>query len=269
MFRQRLLTAIVLIPLVLAAIFYANYWVFMTLVLLLTTACAIEWLPLMPVRNTAMQIVVILALFVACYLIQSYLYYWLLTGLAIWFLILIFVCQFPKLQNVWGRPWVVAFLCLSLLPLFAQSFMAIFLMAHGRELIVFLLLLVWATDTGAYLAGKKWGRHKLIPGVSPGKTLEGVAGGIVLAMFVALIGSCYFKPESTLNWFVTAIIVILISLLGDLFISMLKRRANVKDTGHILPGHGGVLDRLDSLIAAAVFFYSGLLLLSPKIPVVL
>lgn len=263
MFRQRLLTAMVLIPLVLAAIFYANYWVFMTVVLVLTTGCALEWLQLIPVRHTTMKVSVILALLAACYLIHWCLYYWLLAGLAIWCSILIFVCQFPKLQGVWGHPWIVGFFCLSLLPLFAQSFMAIFLMAHGRELIVFLLLLVWSTDTGAYLAGKKWGRHKLIPGVSPGKTLEGVAGGIFLSMLVALGGFYYFRPESAQNWFVVAIIVILISLLGDLFISMLKRRSNVKDTGHILPGHGGILDRLDSLIAAAVFFYSGLLFLSP------
>lgn len=263
MFRQRLLTAMVLIPLVFAAIYYANYWVFLTVVLLLTTGCALEWVKLIPVRSVAMNALFIALLLAGCYVIQWSLNYWLFAGLILWLFILIFVYQFPRLKDVWGQPWIVAFFCLALLPLFTQSLIEIFLMKHGRELIVFLLLLVWSTDTGAYLAGKQWGRHKLIPGVSPGKTFEGVAGGFFLAMVVALAGFYYFQPNSALNWFLIAISVTLISLLGDLFISMLKRRSHIKDTGHILPGHGGILDRLDSLIAAAVFFYSGLLFLSP------
>jgi CDP-diglyceride synthetase len=264
MFRQRLLTAMVLIPLVLAAIYYANYWVFLTVVLLLTTGCAFEWLKLIPVRSMAVKLIFILTLLTGCYLIQFCFIYWLFAGLAVWFLILIFVCQFPKLQTWWGRPWVVALFCLILLPLFAQSMVSIFMMDRGRELIVFLLLLVWSADTGAYLAGKQCGMHKLIPGVSPGKTMEGAVGGFVLSMFVALAGCYYyFQPRFLLSWFVIAIMVTLISLLGDLFISMLKRRSHIKDTGHILPGHGGILDRLDSLIAAAVFFYGGMLFLPP------
>lgn len=264
MFRQRLLTAMVLIPLVLAAIYYANYWAFVAVVLLLTTGCALEWLKLIPVRSMTMKVIFILALLTGCYLIQFCFNFWLFVGLAVWFLILIFVCYFPKLQSLWGRPWVVALFGLILLPLFAKSMVSIFLMDRGRELIVFLLLLVWSADTGAYLAGKQWGQYKLIPGVSPGKTIEGAVGGFNLSMLVALVGCYYhFQPRSLVNWFVIAIIVTLISLLGDLFISMLKRRSHIKDTGHILPGHGGILDRLDSLIAAAVFFYGGLFFLPP------
>lgn len=263
MFRQRLMTAMVLIPLVFAGIYYANYWTFYAVVLLLTTGCALEWLQLIPIHSVVARCIFIVMLVTGCYLIQLSFLYWLLVGAVLWMMILIFVYQFPKLQMIWGHPWIVGLFGLLLLPLFAQSFISVFVMEKGRELIVFLLLLVWATDTGAYLAGKQWGCHKLIPSVSPGKTVEGLAGGFFLAMLVALAGWYYFQPNSPLNWFVIAIIVTLISLLGDLFISMLKRRSHIKDTGHIFPGHGGVLDRLDSLIAASVFFYGGLRFLSP------
>ena len=263
MFRKRLLTALILIPLVLATIYYANIWVFSAVVLVLTTACALEWLPLIPIRGIAIKAGFILALWAACYLSHLFASYWLWAGLATWCLILVFVYQFPRLQSLWGRPFIAGFFCLVLLPLFYQCMQDIFLLNQGRGLIVWLLCLVWAADTGAYLAGKQWGRNKLLPAVSPGKTWEGVLGGFVLAMLVAVAGCYFFRPYAPWLWFLIAIVVALSSLLGDLFISMLKRRSRVKDTGSMLPGHGGILDRLDSLIAAAVFFSSGLRFLEP------
>lgn len=134
---------------------------------------------------------------------------------------------------------------------------------QGRDLVVYLLCLVWATDIGAYLAGKQWGKHKLIPDVSPGKTQEGALGGMAMAMLVTIVGCIYFNPYSVGIWFVISFVTILISMLGDLFMSMLKRRAKVKDTGGIFPGHGGMLDRLDSLIAASPILYCGLLYMNP------
>ena len=94
--------------------------------------------------------------------------------------------------------------------------------------------------------------------MSPGKTVEGALGGFLLTMLVATIAYFYFNPPAMVNWYAIAVGTTLISMLGDLFISMLKRRCKLKDTGHVFPGHGGVLDRLDSLIAAAPFFYFGL-----------
>lgn len=263
MFKQRLLTTIILIPLVLAAIFYANYWVFGAVVLLLILGCALEWVSLVPIQSMPVKFLFFTALLLCCYLIQITWLYWLFAGLLMWGMILIFVLQFPKSQVIWGYPWFVGALCLLLLPLFGQSLLAVFLLEKGKGLIVYLLFLVWAADIGAYLAGKQWGRHKLIPQVSPGKTIEGVSGGFFLSMLVALAGYYFFEPRLTLNWFMIAAGVVLISLLGDLFISLLKRRVKVKDTGNLLPGHGGILDRLDSLIAAAPIFYCGLYFLAP------
>ena len=91
--------------------------------------------------------------------------------------------------------------------------------------------------------------------MSPGKTIEGSLGGCVFVFLIAGLAALYFQPVHLLSWFVVALFTALISMLGDLFISMLKRRSGVKDTGHIIPGHGGVLDRLDSLIAALPLFF--------------
>ena len=121
MFKQRLLTALVLVPLVLVTIYYANYWTIAAVVLLLMTGCALEWLQLIPIERIAVKILFILALLAGCYLIQSIYWYWLCVGLAVWGVIVIFVYQFPRSQVIWGHPLIVGFFCLLLLPLFAQS----------------------------------------------------------------------------------------------------------------------------------------------------
>lgn len=261
MFKQRLLTTLLLVPLVLAMIYYAHYGVLGGLITLLTLGCGMEWLQLIPIHSLVLKGLFLTLLLLAIYLIQSIVTYWLFAGLVLWILVAICIIQFPKSQRLWGRSFIVGMFCLVLLPLFAESMKAIFLLPRGQDLIVYLLCLVWAADIGAYIAGKLCGRHKLIPNVSPGKTYEGFAGGLILSLFVAVVGYYAWHPLSCLNWFGLAIVVAFISLLGDLLISMLKRRSQIKDTGSLLPGHGGILDRLDSLIAAAPLFYCGLLYL--------
>ena len=255
MFKQRLLTTLVLVPLVLMAIYYANVMVLGALVLLLTAILGWEWLQLIPIKHIVNKGLFITALLLLVWPAVHWLHYWLLADLVCWGLILVAVLTFPASQAVWGHRIVVGFACLLLLPLVASAMSALYHQAHGKDLIVYLLCLIWAADIGAYLAGKQWGHCKLIPAVSPGKTLEGSLGGIVLTILVAGVGYVYFKPEHMFVWFVVATLTALISMLGDLFISMLKRRSQIKDTGQLFPGHGGVLDRLDSLIAALPLFY--------------
>jgi CDP-diglyceride synthetase len=269
MFRQRLLTTLVLVPLVLLALYYANNLFFSGVALLLVVACGLEWLQLIPIERLVFKVVYLVALVMACYFISFLDRIWLITGLGVWCVILFLVPQFPKSQEWWGYPWVVVVFGLVLLPLFGQSMVLIFSMPQGKGLIVYLLFLVWGADIGAYLAGKLWGTHKLIPAVSPGKTIEGVTGGIVLSSIVAAVGYYCFQPQPAWQWFILFLATVLISLLGDLFISMLKRRTHIKDTGHIIPGHGGILDRLDSLIAAAPLFYALLYFFSPTLSRVL
>ena len=258
MFKQRLITAIVLVFLVLFAIYYANIWVLRGAVLLLILASAWEWTQLIPINWFVNKVIFTLVLLLVVALGHDGFHAWFLGGLVLWVGILLAILTFPVSQKFWGYRMIIGAACFFLLPLFAGSLVAIYEHVQGKSLIVYLLFIVWATDVGAYLAGKLLGGHKLIPRVSPGKTVEGALGGFLMAMIVAAIGYFYFRPHAIAIWFVVATATILISMVGDLFISMLKRRSNLKDTGRIFPGHGGVLDRLDSLIAAAPLFCYGL-----------
>lgn len=130
----------------------------------------------------------------------------------------------------------------------------------GPFWLTFLFLLVWAADIGAYFAGRAFGRHRLAPRISPGKTWEGVAGGAVLAVLVGVLFVAVLAPQGP-PWIVLLPLlvgVVAISVVGDLFESMLKRRGGMKDSGGILPGHGGILDRVDSLTAAGPLLAAGL-----------
>ncbi len=129
--------------------------------------------------------------------------------------------------------------------------------AHGPIAVLWLVLLVVAADVGAYFAGRGFGRHKLAPRVSPGKTWEGAAGGLALVALVAWWGAAHFSlpPLSAVAF---ASLVGVFSVIGDLTESMFKRAAGLKDSGTLLPGHGGLLDRLDSVTAAAPLYALGL-----------
>lgn len=138
--------------------------------------------------------------------------------------------------------------------------------AGGPGLAIYLLALVWAADTGAYFAGRQFGRHKLAPAISPGKTLEGVSGGMLaVAGFTLIVAMFVWKVDSRalILWLAIACVAALFSVLGDLTESRLKRAAGVKDSGTIFPGHGGVLDRIDAYTAAAPVFVLGWMWLRP------
>lgn len=174
--------------------------------------------------------------------------------------------------------WVVALVWLSLaperhlpvlallcgVPVLAPAFAAL---AHlvtstdgftnGPQAVLLLALLVCAADIGAFFAGRSFGRHKLAPRVSPGKTWEGAAGGLILVSLVAWAGAIYFALPATLVVPFGCGVGIL-SIVGDLTESMFKRAASLKDSGTLLPGHGGLMDRLDSISAAAPLYALGL-----------
>jgi phosphatidate cytidylyltransferase len=131
---------------------------------------------------------------------------------------------------------------------------------RGQVLLMFLLVLIAAADIGAYFGGRTFGRHKLAPRISPNKTWEGFWAGMMAAGGAGFAGGLLFG-EPLLPWVITCMAVALVSVVGDLVESMFKRKAGLKDSSALLPGHGGVLDRLDSLTAAAPVFLLGLLLL--------
>ncbi len=126
----------------------------------------------------------------------------------------------------------------------------------GEFLVLFLAVVTWASDAGAYYAGTLWGKHLLIPSVSPKKTVEGVFGGLALAVAAAIVAQWWFASQLSLSdAVILGVLLTGTGLIGDLFESMIKRRTGVKDSGGILPGHGGMLDRLDSLLFTAPTFY--------------
>ena len=133
----------------------------------------------------------------------------------------------------------------------------------GPQTVLYLLVLVWVADSAAFLVGRRWGRRKLAPGLSPGKTWEGVYGALAGGLACGVLWSLArdYGPGELLAFSALGLVVILFSIVGDLFESLMKRLRGVKDSGHLLPGHGGVLDRIDSLTAAAPVFALGALLL--------
>lgn len=142
--------------------------------------------------------------------------------------------------------------------LLAATWLALTWLKHldAEMLIIWLLVVVWVADSGAYFGGRQWGSRKLAPQVSPGKTLEGAFTGVAAAVIAGMamtmtIPAALGMEFSTLAWAVTTLVVALLSILGDLFVSLLKRLAGTKDAGGLFPGHGGVMDRLDSFLFTA------------------
>ena len=126
---------------------------------------------------------------------------------------------------------------------------------YNPYLMISILVMIWVNDSFAFLVGKNFGKRKLFVSVSPKKTQEGFIGGLIFALIAAFIISKFNSDFTTLNWLIIAVIVSVIGTIGDLVESKFKRQANIKDSGNIMPGHGGMLDRLDSLLFAAPFVY--------------
>jgi phosphatidate cytidylyltransferase len=128
--------------------------------------------------------------------------------------------------------------------------------ARGAFFVLLMLVIIWGADVGGYVFGKWLGRHKLAPSISPGKTWEGFFGGVFTSGLVAIVGTHLLDlPIRHFGVFLALVLgLVVVSVLGDLFVSLLKREVKLKDTSNLLPGHGGVLDRLDSTLAVAPFF---------------
>ena len=178
-----------------------------------------------------------------------------------WGVALLFILIYPRGSRLWAaHPSMVSLAgVLSLIPGWVA--LAGLHWHVGKEYALLLLLLVWGADVGAYFAGRAFGRRKLAPQVSPGKTWAGVIGALVTAVIVSLGGAAMMQlPHAEWGVLVLiSVVTVAASIIGDLSESMFKRLSGIKDSGGILPGHGGILDRIDSLVAAAPIFVLGLL----------
>lgn len=264
MLKQRILTAIVLAPLALLGVFalpLSSFLYFMDVVILLA---AWEWANLSGYESRVQRLVyvglmaiilAVLHLFYAGIPVELILSFTLLG----WLVALFWVVKYPRAAG-WGERWQRALVGFVVLIPSWISFVGLKGLDNGEMLILLLFLLVWGADVGAYFSGKNFGRVKLAPDVSPGKTREGLYGGLLACVVIALCFALYsgFGVFEILLLVILATATGLISVLGDLFESMLKRHRGIKDSSQLLPGHGGVLDRIDSLTAASPLFVLGM-----------
>lgn len=264
MLRQRVITALILAPLVLLVIFWLPHAATMGVLALLVVAAAWEWsaFPGFTQRSARWVYVGVVLLCIAAawsYGVGRHELDTLMYAAIVWWLVaLLWIATAPSRVN---RATAALAGLLVLVPVWLAL---VRLHGHanaGPELMLFLLLLVVAADVGAYFAGRRFGRRKLAPRVSPGKTWEGVFGGLTAAGLLAAAGAWWFE-----RWFdvpagpfvMLCVIAVLASIVGDLTESLFKRHAGLKDSGNLLPGHGGLLDRVDSITAAAPVFLVGL-----------
>ena len=221
---------------------------------------AYEWAALITIIATLYKCVLAVVFVVAVVLLSQldagFLYVLRQISLAFWLLIVALVIAKPaSLLKIPLSQSIMILLGLMVVSLTYVSLSQLRLsFTNGPDLLMYLLLLIWTADSGAYFAGRDFGRHKLAPVISPGKSIEGVVGGLLFCTLLAYFAAGYFLIEDRVAFILLSLVVTFISVYGDLFESLMKRRANVKDSGNILPGHGGVLDRIDSLIAAGPSF---------------
>lgn len=275
MLKTRLLTAIILIALVLWIIFFAPPIIFMIFVGLFVGTAAWEWAGLIPLFAKLKGGMILRSAFVfvieiiwAFFAFESagfhYFHYLLYFNMALLVLLIPALVTYPRTVRCWHSSLTVTILGISFLVTAGASLIYLKRIPDGNIWLISVLLLTWMADTGAYFAGRFWGKRKFIPSVSPNKTWAGFWGGVVLSELIALIFGFEFSAKTVGfgYWMIISTLVILGSIQGDLFISMLKRCVQVKDTGNLLPGHGGVLDRVDSLLVSAAvlaFFLIGTL----------
>lgn len=262
MLRQRLLTAAVLIPLVIWAILALPTLHFSLLVALVVALGAWEWSALAGVSSPAGRAAYVLAMLLALWG-AHYLPLLGVLGVAAlgWCMAAVIELRYPAGAARWSQTgiaavagvWVLAPAWVALTQLHAIPL-------RGPYWVLFLMLLVWAADSAAYFAGKRWGTRKLAPAISPGKTWAGVWGALAATLLLAPVAGVAAEfDRSQLWWFIAlCLLTVIFSIVGDLFKSLYKRARGVKDSGRLLPGHGGVLDRIDSLTAAAPILLLGL-----------
>lgn len=285
MLLQRILTAIVLAAVAIAAIFILPTLYFYLFIAVIVLIAAWEWSNLSSIDKLSSKILFLVSLIIP------------MLGITFWTYILEFlsvVLKWPEIKSYSGLLewlvigpvifWVMMMMIIRKAPeellelelkkrykvfigwfvLFSAWMFLVKLRAfYGPAAAMYFLVLIWVADIAAYFSGKKFGKEKLAPLISPGKTVQGMYGAIISAMVCSVILALYFDYPFMIatDFGLLSILTVLVSIYGDLFFSLAKRKSGVKDSGSILPGHGGVLDRIDSVIAAVPFYYAGVILI--------
>jgi len=266
--RTRLISAAILVPLVVVGVLRLDTRIVAGILALIFCAAVWEWSRLVPLYRGWSR---------AAYTGAAALLMWLLwqvppermlpalLGVAGgWWLFALFWLARPAFCAGHGRGCTLLKLVAGLLVTLPAWTGLVVLHRHGArgpELMLLLLVMIWLADSGAFFAGRFFGRHKLAPAVSPGKTREGVYGGLLASLLFAAAAGWWFSHSLawTASFCMVSLLAMLFSVAGDLLESLMKRQSNSKDSGSIIPGHGGIFDRIDSMTAAVPVFLGGFL----------
>jgi len=272
MLKQRILTALVLAPLIIWALFGLPDKLLLLLFAAVLLGGAWEWSNLAGMKTPFFRFLFLLVqsglMLLGWWLIVSSpdVISIILTSVVLaWFVILFWLAMYErgKLEIHLSQTVriLLGFLLLSVCFLSIATIVVTF--KYDRESILLLFLLIWGADVAAYFTGKAFGKNKLAPRISPGKSWQGVAGALVMTIIITTAAwSIMNYPANLLPKLIAfSLLVVVLSVVGDLFESLLKRQVGVKDSSHLLPGHGGILDRIDSMISAGPVYALGMILL--------
>jgi phosphatidate cytidylyltransferase len=265
MLLQRFLTALVLAPLMLAGIYLLPDEAFRLFIGVIILLGAWEWANIAGYSSiiqrsviTVAMALILLAVHLA-FSVQSAIWLSLVLASLIWWIAAsLIVFRYPNASGWLSYGPLKLLVGLPILGAFWLGLVWLKSQGSADLLLTWLMLLVWGADIGAYFAGRTFGKRKLAPNVSPGKTWAGVYGGMFTSIVISLIIAYFYLPDHSVKGWVWLMAlssaVVGISVMGDLFESLLKRNRGIKDSSALLPGHGGVLDRIDSLCAATPMF---------------
>jgi phosphatidate cytidylyltransferase len=256
--RTRIITGLIIASLAVAAIYLLPLGWFALFFWVVAALAAYEWAGLIglegvPRRFTYVGLFGLLAA-LAWWALQGWFGVGLWVGAGMWLAAAVIVMSYPRGSEPIANPWIAG--GIGLIILLAAWIALIVIRAepgeNGANWLLWLLMLVWGVDIGGYFVGRQFGRRKLALAVSPGKTWEGAIGGLILSLIVCGISLLLLGYSAW--WLVTIAGLVVVSVVGDLFESVVKRVRGVKDSGNLLPGHGGILDRIDSLLAVLPIF---------------
>ncbi|MGO4550312.1 phosphatidate cytidylyltransferase [Lysobacter sp. 2RAF19] len=272
MTRTRLLAAMIMTPLAIALVLFLDTPWLVACAAVLFLAGLWEWFRLAEIDDTLHRSVLLvanLALMVAIVWASrsgtgySFVLFQVATvvGVVWWLLSLLWLknYSFASDHDTHARMFKLAAGTLAVVPAWCALALIHGGQPNGHRWLLIALLVIWGADSGAYFAGRRFGKHKLSPRISPNKTIEGLVGGMVASVVIALIAAPFAGATvAQLPWVALVVVVtVLFSVVGDLFESLLKRHVGAKDSGDLIPGHGGILDRIDSVLAALPVFALG------------
>lgn len=267
MLKNRLLTAFILGPLILWGIYVLPEIYFAIFMTVVVSFGAWEWSNFAEIKEPAYRfafLVINITLFISVIFLNNFnLNIAIIAASLVWWILsipLLFTFPFASKHLLNYKPLKLILGVVLLLATLVSIVLIRNNPNYGAEFVLYLILMIWFADSAAYFSGRAFGKHKLMPNVSPGKTWEGVFGAMFITLILSLVAVNLFNIASShsMIFIIVSMITVAYSIIGDLSESMFKRMINIKDSGTLLPGHGGMLDRIDSLLSALPVFIAGL-----------